>query len=124
MKHKKKKKIVTKPCEQITKTKGRELMRAYTCKGMERFALNDNNLFVATYGVEPVKPSKLDKNVAKANTQILNILDNLSCSPRHEFQIAEVELAASFSAEGKFLGIGVGSATQIKIKYIPITEKK
>jgi hypothetical protein len=36
-----------------------------------------------------------------------------------EYSISEMELSASFNAEGKFLGIGVGGAKSITIRVKP-----
>lgn len=35
------------------------------------------------------------------------------------YSISEIELAASFGADGKFMGFSVGGATSIKIKIRP-----
>ena len=37
-----------------------------------------------------------------------------------EYDIKEIELLISFSASGKFLGIGAGGAASIKIKIAPV----
>lgn len=37
-----------------------------------------------------------------------------------EYSIREIELSASFNADGKFMGFGVGSDMAIKIRISPI----
>ncbi|TNF35286.1 MAG: hypothetical protein EP312_04095 [Gammaproteobacteria bacterium] len=65
-----------------------------------------------------VPPSKMLSGIKKAKAEISSLLDEIS-SITSGYSVSEIELAVSFSADGKFLGIGVGGATSITIKLSP-----
>jgi len=67
---------------------------------------------------EPVSTAKIRSGISKAKDEIRRLIDDLS-ELTDGFEVSEIELAASFSAEGKFLGIGVGGATTIAIRFGP-----
>ena len=67
---------------------------------------------------KPVPPKKIESGISKAKKEIESLMESLS-DLTDGYQVAEIELAASFSADGKFLGIGVGGATTISIKFKP-----
>lgn len=67
--------------------------------------------------------SKLRAGIAKAQDEIKESLQEIATLMTMDFEVAEIELAISFSADGKFLGFGVGGATSIKVKIKPIETK-
>jgi hypothetical protein len=69
-----------------------------------------------------VSASKLQKGIAKAREQISGVLQELLDATRDGYEVTEIELSASFSADGKFLGFGVGGEMSIKFKVRPIDE--
>lgn len=64
--------------------------------------------------------SKLRKGLTAAQTEIKESLQEIATLLTHDFEVSEIELSISFSADGKFLGFGVGGATSIKVKIRPI----
>lgn len=68
--------------------------------------------------VTPVSPAKIRSGLSKARTEIKKLMEELS-ELTEGYTVAEIELAASFNADGKFLGIGVGGATTIKVRFRP-----
>ena len=65
---------------------------------------------------EPVAPNKIRSGIEKAKIELTNLLQELS-DITAGFNISEIELEVSFSADGKFLGIGVGGATTISMRF-------
>lgn len=68
--------------------------------------------------VTPVPPAKIRSGLSKARDEIKKLMEALS-ELTEGYTVAEIELAASFNADGKFLGIGVGGATTIKVRFRP-----
>lgn len=68
--------------------------------------------------VTPVPPAKIRSGLSKARTEIKKLMEALS-ELTEGYTVSEIELAASFNADGKFLGIGVGGATTIKVRFRP-----
>lgn len=66
-----------------------------------------------------VPPGRLRQGFAKAKEEINGIIDEIIDTMTEDYVISEIELNASFSADGKFMGIGVGGAASIKIKVTP-----
>jgi hypothetical protein len=71
-------------------------------------------------GVVPA--SKLQSGIAKAREQISGVLHELVDAARENYEVTEIELSASFSADGKFLGFGVGGEMSITFKVRPVDE--
>jgi hypothetical protein len=71
-------------------------------------------------GVVPA--SKLQKGIAKAREQISGVLQELLDATRDGYEVTEIELSASFNADGKFLGFGVGGEMSITFKVRPTNE--
>jgi hypothetical protein len=65
-----------------------------------------------------VKPSKLKEGLRKARDEIHDIFDSVE-DFADGYEVAEITMAVSFSADGKFLGVGVGGATSMEIKLTP-----
>lgn len=68
--------------------------------------------------VTPVPPAKIRSGLSKASVEIKKLMEALS-ELTEGYTVSEIELAASFNADGKFLGIGVGGATTIKVRFRP-----
>ena len=68
--------------------------------------------------VTPVSPAKIRSGLSKAQDEIKKLMEALS-ELTEGYRVSEIELAASFNADGKFLGIGVGGATTIKVRFRP-----
>ncbi|MDX1527409.1 MAG: hypothetical protein R3337_02205 [Gammaproteobacteria bacterium] len=66
----------------------------------------------------PVPPAKIRSGLSKAQDEIKKLMEALS-ELTEGYTVSEIELAASFNADGKFLGIGVGGATTIKVRFRP-----
>lgn len=71
-----------------------------------------------TEEVTPVPPAKIRSGLSKARNEIKKLMEALS-ELTEGYTVSEIELAASFNADGKFLGIGVGGATTIKVRFRP-----
>lgn len=83
---------------------------------VEGYQVGPAGLFVK--GV--VEPSAIKKGIEKAKEQIRSVIDGFAgivVADGH--RISEIELSVSFDVSGKFLGIGVGGATSIKVKIVP-----
>ncbi len=65
-----------------------------------------------------VPPSKIMGGFEQAQKEIKNLLDSMT-EFAEDYEVAEISLSVSFSADGKFLGFGVGGATSMKIKLTP-----
>ena len=70
-------------------------------------------------GLVPVPTSKIKTGLKKAQDEIKGMIQGIIDTMTEDYSIKEIELMASFSADGKFLGIGVGGATSIKITIAP-----
>jgi hypothetical protein len=68
---------------------------------------------------EPVDTSALRKGFDKAKKEINDMINEIAGIMTASYNISEIELTISFSADGKFLGFGVGGAASIKIKIAP-----
>ena len=66
----------------------------------------------------PVKPAKIESGLSKARGEIDSLIVSLG-DLTDGYSVKEIELAVSFSADGKFLGVGVGGATSIKMRFAP-----
>ncbi|MDH5633333.1 MAG: hypothetical protein OEZ10_10130 [Gammaproteobacteria bacterium] len=111
---KKQPKARKKAAKKTAKTLGKK-----TAGGKTGFILAENGLLVPTSTAAPVPASKLREGFKKASKEIDAIVEEITGSMTHDFSISEIELSASFSADGKFLGIGVGGAATIRIKIKP-----
>jgi len=80
---------------------------------------SSSGLMVPDSLATPVPPSKLQAGFTRARKEINALVDELVANMTEDYRISEIELAASFSADGKFLGIGVGGAATITIRIAP-----
>jgi len=76
-------------------------------------------LVVPTNVAKVVDPSKLRKGLRDAHRAIADLLEELAGSLGDGFAVREIELTASFSADGKFLGFGVGGAATVTVRMGP-----
>jgi hypothetical protein len=70
-------------------------------------------------GAAIVPTNKLEKGLQEAKESIRSMAYQVADSLGDAFDLAELELEVSFSADGKFMGFGVGGATSIRIKFTP-----
>ena len=69
---------------------------------------------------EKVVPAgKLKKGIGDAKRYVEDMLTDFIQAMGEDYEVAEIELSASFSADGKFLGFGVGGDASIKLKIRP-----
>ncbi|WP_152560418.1 hypothetical protein [Arenimonas donghaensis] len=66
-----------------------------------------------------VEPGKLMRGLTKAKDEIDALIQEIIDTANTEYEIHELEFAASFSADGKFMGIGVGGAATITFRIRP-----
>ncbi|MGB3270281.1 MAG: hypothetical protein WBA65_10070 [Rhodanobacter sp.] len=66
-----------------------------------------------------VEPSKIRKGLAKAKDEIDGLIQEIVDISTTEYEIAEIEFAASFSADGKFMGVGVGGSATVTFRIRP-----
>jgi hypothetical protein len=64
--------------------------------------------------------SKLRDGITKAKNEIRQSLQEIATLMTMDFEVSEIEFSVSFSADGKFLGFGVGGAASIKVKIKPV----
>jgi hypothetical protein len=64
--------------------------------------------------------SKLRDGIKKAQSEIKQSLQEIASLMTMDFAVSEIEFSVSFSADGKFLGFGVGGAASIKVKIKPV----
>jgi hypothetical protein len=66
-----------------------------------------------------VEPSKIRKGLAKAKDEIDGLIQEIVDISTTEYEVAEIEFAASFSADGKFMGVGVGGSATVTFRIRP-----
>ena len=66
-----------------------------------------------------VPANKLQAGIRTAQESISEVLQQLVEAARENYEITEIELSASFSADGKFLGFGVGGEMSITFRVKP-----
>ncbi|MDH5189902.1 MAG: hypothetical protein OEW89_01480 [Gammaproteobacteria bacterium] len=83
------------------------------------YSSTESGLLIPDSEATLVPASKLRSGFKKARKEIDSIVDEIVSTMTDEYVISEIELSASFSADGKFMGFGVGGAATIKIKITP-----
>ena len=83
------------------------------------YSESTGGILIPEKGSTPIPVSKLKKGFASAQKEIHSIVEDIITNMADDYVISEIELAASFSADGKFLGIGVGGAATITIRISP-----
>jgi hypothetical protein len=73
---------------------------------------------------KPVPANKLYDGLQAAKPQIRRMVEEMADVFAADYQVKEIELTASFSAEGKFIGFGVGGEASIKITIAPSSKDK
>lgn len=66
-----------------------------------------------------VAADKLKAGLAQAQKRIRELLQEMVDTATDDYEIAEIELSASFSADGKFMGFGVGGQASIVFRIRP-----
>ena len=84
------------------------------------WAITPGGIIAPAGTIRPIPTSILKEGVEKAKTEIKKMIDEVAGILTTEYDIKEIELLISFSASGKFLGIGAGGAASIKIKIAPV----
>ncbi len=112
-----KKKTATKKKPATKKTTAKKKPATKKTASMEEPGYTRIGKLYVPHDVANVVPaSKLRKGFAKAGDEINITLDDITSKI---YGITEIELSASFNANGKFMGFGVGGAASIKIKFAP-----
>ncbi len=86
--------------------------------------LSAGGIFVPVSIADPpidgvVPANKLKKGLESAQKQITSLIQEIVDTATEDYRISEIELAASFNADGKFLGFGVGGEATIVIRIRP-----
>jgi hypothetical protein len=82
------------------------------------YRLAKSGLLIPKSAQTPVAPSKIRSGLLAAKEQLADMIDEL-VEFSGNLSVSEIELQVSFTADGKFLGVGVGGATSIKLRIIP-----
>ncbi len=83
------------------------------------YAVTEGGVLVPAVVATPVPGSKLRAGFKRARKEIDAVVEEMTDSLKGDFHISQIELSASFNADGKFLGFGVGGAATIKITITP-----
>lgn len=83
------------------------------------YVASSGRLLVPERTVSPVPAGKLRSGLRGVRRQIDDTLDELIGTLTGHYEIKEIKLVASFNADGKFLGFGVGGAASIEITICP-----
>lgn len=73
----------------------------------------------ASHTGNTVPAGKLKRGISSARDKIDETLAELVDALKGDYEIAEIKINASFSAEGKFLGFGIGGAMSVEITVRP-----
>ncbi len=82
----------------------------------------ESGILTPTNSANPIPASKLRSGFKKAKKEINAMVKEITSTMTESYVISEIELSASFSADGKFMGFGVGGAATIKITIKPERE--
>ena len=77
------------------------------------------DLLIPSRILAPVPSSKIRLGLVEARRQIDETLNEIVSVMTEPYSIKEIKLVASFSADGKFMGLGVGGAASIEITICP-----
>ena len=90
-----------------------------THKKPSGYVTTPGGLVVPEGAIDPVPPSKLSKGLSSAMSEIESFVDQVVSKLSNTAEVEQVELDVSFSADGKFLGFGVGGAVSVRITITP-----
>ena len=107
-----------KPAKRATKKKGKKKKITKAPTGFRRNPLGEVLIPDGDSIDTIVPPSKIMGGFEQAQKEIKKLLDGMT-EFAEDYEVSEIELSVSFSADGKFLGFGVGGATSMKIKLTP-----
>ena len=113
----KKKVIKRKPAKK--KVSKRKVAKRAAKRKEPGYVRTTGGIFVPESTAEPVAPGKLQKGLTKAAKEIDSLIDDILSSLSGSYDIEQIELDASFSADGKFMGFGVGGAVSVRIRVVP-----
>jgi hypothetical protein len=83
------------------------------------YVYTESGLVVPEGSVDLVAAGKLSQGMARATKEIRRLVDTVVEDLSGTADVQEIELEASFSADGKFLGFGVGGAVTVRISIVP-----
>ncbi|MCB0747042.1 MAG: hypothetical protein KDC52_17575 [Ignavibacteriae bacterium] len=83
------------------------------------YEANNSGLIVPVGVSKPVPVNNLKKGFNSAKKEINSFIDDITSTFTESYIINEIELSASFNADGKFMGFGVGGAATITIRIKP-----
>lgn len=88
------------------------------------FRSSKGGILIPTGNESPsyVTTGKLQAGIESAKDQIKGTLQNIAAVFTQDFEVSEIELSVTFTADGKFLGFGTGGAMSVKVKIRPSKE--
>jgi hypothetical protein len=113
----------------IIKKKGKLSISEIPVQQIRRITLSELNKYIANPGgkilvppiiSQPVPSNKLIKGLSRAKKEIEDMFGAFGNLMIQNYSIKEIGIEISFSAQGKFLGFGVGGATTLKIVIAPV----
>jgi hypothetical protein len=93
--------------------------KALAASMLTGYKRSPKGLYVPQSTLTTVPPSKFRTGFAKAKKEISGLIEEIISTMTEEYIIREIELSASFNADGKFMGFGVGGAATITIRISP-----
>ncbi|MDZ7660928.1 hypothetical protein [Thiohalophilus sp.] len=117
-----KKRVVTKKSDASKKRKkaaSKKSAKKKIAKKPAGYKRSSGGVYVPDKTQTPVPVSKLRQGYSKAKDEINSIAEEIISTMTDDYFVSEIEFAASFSADGKFLGIGVGGAATVTIRIKP-----
>jgi hypothetical protein len=85
-----------------------------------RYSATKSGLLVPRSAMDTVKPDAMKKGIKIASEKIREMLNEFKSILTTDYGISEIKITASFDAEGKFLGFGVGGAASIEVTIKPM----
>jgi hypothetical protein len=83
------------------------------------FQESPSGVYIPISLAKPVPPSNFSKGLKAAKSAITSAIEEFGGFLTQDMDIAEIELSASISAKGEFLGFGVAGDASVKIKIRP-----
>jgi hypothetical protein len=101
-------------------TEATALMKKSGLKIPPGHSITEQGLIVPLQAMsEPVPANKLYAGLAGARDEIKRVVAEFATAMTEEYNIKEIAMQISYSADGKFLGFGVGGAASITVKIGP-----
>ncbi len=119
---KKRAKLVSKSRSASKKCAAKAAKKKVSKKVPAGYQKTESGVLAPANSINPIPASKLRSGFKKAKKEINEMVEEIASTMTENYVISEIELEASFSADGKFMGFGVGGAATIKIKIKPESE--